>query len=90
LLGLEYDSRLLAGRDILSDSDGLVVFSSNSWISDKGTYNRFTGKFVPHEGISMTETEMEEYVAEMKTVASCRLQMTSIIIENDYYSLLLE
>ena len=90
LLGLEYDSRLLAGRDILSDSEGLVVFSSNSWISDKGTYNRFTGKFVPHEGVTMTETEMEEYVAEMKTVASCRLQMTSIIIENDYYSLLLE
>lgn len=88
LLGAEYDSRMLAGMDILSDSEGLVVFSSNSWMSDKGFYNRFTGQFTLKEGIVMNEEEKEDYISKMKTIVSCKLAMTSIIIENDYYSLL--
>ncbi|MDE6108220.1 MAG: LTA synthase family protein, partial [Oscillospiraceae bacterium] len=33
LFGLEYDSRLLMGRDILSDSPGLVILSDRSFIT---------------------------------------------------------
>lgn len=47
LLGLEYDSRMLSGRDILSDSEGLVIFTSRSWRSDRGFYNRYTQTFTP-------------------------------------------
>lgn len=90
LLGVEYDSRLLAGTDILSDSEGLVVFSSSSWISDTGMYNRFTGKFTPHDGVELEADKLESYVSKMKTTVSCKLAMTSTIIENDYYKLLLE
>ena len=39
LLGLEYDSRMLDGSDILSDSEGLVVFTSRCWMTDRGFYN---------------------------------------------------
>lgn len=88
LLGIKYDSRLLGGTDILSDSEPLVVFSSRSWLTDKGIYNRYTGKFTPAKGVEMSEAETEEYVSRMKTLASCRLQITPMIIENDYYSLL--
>lgn len=88
LLGADYDSRLLAGSDILSTSEGLVIFSSNSWISDKGMYNRFTGTFTPHYGVDMSEEEISKYVDVMKTTVSCKLAMTSTIIENDYYKLL--
>lgn len=90
LLGVEYDSRLFGGTDILSTSEGLVIFSSNSWISDKGLYNRFTGEFTPNEENVMTEEEIENYVNAVKTNVSCRLAMTSMIIENDYYRLLFE
>ena len=89
LLGVEYDSRLMAGTDILSDSPGLVVFSSNSWMSDQGFYNRFTKEFTPAAGSTLTGVDQENYVSAMKTLVSCKIQMTPIIIENDYYRKLL-
>lgn len=90
LLGAEYDSRLLAGNDILSDSEGMVIFSSSSWMTDEGLYNRFTGVFEQNENSTINSEELEAYVAQKKTEASCRLAMTSIIIENDYYRLLMQ
>lgn len=90
LLGEKYDSRLLAGTDILSDSEGMVIFSSNSWMTDKGIYNRFTGEFYSNEDVVMEDEEQEAYVARKKTETSCKLAMTSIIIENDYYRLLFQ
>ena len=50
LLGLEYDSRMLAGRDILSDSEGLVVFSSRSWRSDRGFMTAMPSALPPPPG----------------------------------------
>ena len=43
LLGLEYDSRLLMGRDIFSDSEPLVIFLNRSFITDKGRYDAEKG-----------------------------------------------
>ena len=86
LLGLEYDSRMLAGSDILSDSEGLVVFSSRCWRSDRGFYNRFTEEFTPAEGITMTQEEQEEYVSAMKRLVGYKLDSTALIVENDFYS----
>ena len=85
LLGLEYDSRMLAGSDILSDSEGLVVFSSRCWKSDRGFYNRFTQTFTPAEGVTMTAEEQEEYVSAMRRLVSYKLDSTDLIIENDFY-----
>lgn len=89
LLGLNYDSRLLEGADILSDSEGLVVFSSRSWKSDKGFYNSYTGEFTPADGVTMSESEMETYVDAMKTAASYKVQATILIQDTNYYSLIL-
>lgn len=85
LLGLEYDSRMLAGRDILSDSEGLVVFSSKCWKSDKGFYNRYDSEFIPAEGVTMTDEEMETYVKTMKKLVGYKLDSTHLIVENDFY-----
>ncbi len=87
LLGLEYDSRMLSGTDILSDSEGLVVFSSRCWRTDKGFFDRFTETFTPNEGVEMSEEETKAYVDRFKTIASCRLNMTARIIENNFYSI---
>ena len=35
LFGVEYDSRLLIGKDLLSDSEAIVMFSDRSFITDK-------------------------------------------------------
>lgn len=85
LLGLEYDSRMLDGSDILSDSEGLVVFTSRCWKSDKGFYNRFTQTFTPAEGVTMTAEEQENYVSAMKKLVGYKLDSTDLIIENDFY-----
>ena len=87
LLGLEYDSRMIIGSDILSTAPGLVVFSSNSWVTDKGLYNRYTGKFTLAEGVSMTEEEIKDYVSTMKKVVSRKLEASVSIIEEDYYDI---
>lgn len=85
LLGLEYDSRMLDGADALSDSEGLVIFSSRCWKSDRGFYNRYTREFTPAEGVSMTAEEQENYVSAMKKLVDCRLDSTAMIVENDFY-----
>ena len=41
LFGIEYDSRLIIGKDILSDAPGLAIFSNRSWVSDYGTYKKW-------------------------------------------------
>ena len=85
LLGLEYDSRMLDGSDILSDSEGLVVFTSRCWKTDKGFYDRFTGEFTPAEGVSMTPEAQESYVAGIKKLVGYKLDSTALLIENDFY-----
>ena len=86
LLGLEYDSRMLDGSDILSDSEGLVVFTSRCWLSSRGFYNRSTGEFTPAEGVSMTAEEQESYVATMKKLVGYKLDSTALVIENNFYN----
>ena len=85
LLGLEYDSRMLSGSDILSDSEGQVIFHSRSWLTDKGYYNRYTQEFTPAAGVTMTAEEQESYVDSMKKQVTNKLSCTEIIIENDFY-----
>ena len=86
LLGLEYDSRMLGGTDILSTSEGLVVFASKSWRSDKGFYNSFTKKFTPNEGVNMSQSALDTYVKYMDSVANNRLKITNMIIESNFYN----
>lgn len=85
LLGLEYDSRMLAGSDMLSDSEGLVVFTSRCWITDRGFYNRYTQEFTPAQGVTMTAEEQENYVAAMRKLVSYKLNCTELIVENNFY-----
>ena len=88
LLGLDYDSRLLVGTDILSDSSPLVLFSSASWLTERGLYNRYSGIFTPAAGVTMTELETTEYVDYMKTIVRRKLQASVSIVEQDYYQII--
>ncbi|MBQ3952609.1 MAG: LTA synthase family protein, partial [Oscillospiraceae bacterium] len=42
LLGLSYDSRMLAGKDAMCEDEGMVIFHSKSWRTDSGFYNALT------------------------------------------------
>lgn len=89
LLGLEYDSRMLSGTDALSDSEGLVVFSSRSWKSDRGFYNRFSQEFTPAPGVSMTAEEQEKYVEAMKDLVSYKLEAGPLVVDVDFFDKML-
>ena len=70
LFALPYDSRLLMGRDILSDAEGLVIMSNRSWISEHGEYNSLNDSYTgndPQAAISMVEhiNKMFEMSAEI-------------------------
>ena len=86
LLGLEYDSRMLAGTDILSTSEGLVVFSSRSWRTNMGTYNRYSKEFTPAAGVSLSGNTLDAYIKYINSVVNNRTSMTAVIVENDFYN----
>ena len=81
LFGLEYDSRLLVGQDILSDSPGLVVLSNRSFITELGKYKSSTDTFTPYEGVTVPEG----YVSEIYKQVSAMFKHSGNIVTNDYY-----
>lgn len=92
LFGLEYDSRLLMGRDILSTADPLVVLNCNGrggswhWITDKGTYNNKTKEFTPTEaGKQMSEEEKKAYINTMRAVVAGKQTNSLKLLDKDYY-----
>lgn len=81
LFGAEFDSRLLMGRDILSDTEPLVIFSDRSFITDKGKYNAVTEEFIPNEGVTVEDG----YVDKINAIIYKKYQISRLILENDYY-----
>jgi phosphoglycerol transferase MdoB-like AlkP superfamily enzyme len=84
LFGIEYDSRLLMGYDMLSTASSLVIFDNYSWLSDAGYYNAKTRKFTPNEGIEVDNS----YVSTMNKVVSNKFKYSAKILERDYYGYL--
>ena len=81
LFGIDYDSRLLTGRDILSDSIGIAIFRNHSFVTEKGTYFANNNKFVPKEN----ENIDDNYINNINTIVNNRLNISKLIVENDYY-----
>lgn len=83
LLGADFDSRLLAGRNILSDSDELVIFADQSFITDKIKYDAATGEttyLVPESQVP------DGYLNSMIAEVENRLYISDEVIDTDYFS----
>ena len=87
LFGLEFDSRLLPGRDVFAGTKPLVYWNNLSWVTDKGKYNTKKHEFTPAEGYEPTEEELKEYIASVNTEVSNRIRMSASIMNLDYYRL---
>ncbi|MGN0436585.1 MAG: sulfatase-like hydrolase/transferase [Wujia sp.] len=81
LLGLPYDSRMLVGQDILSDSEGVVMFNNRSFITDRVSYNASTGAVESMDGSPVDE----EYVEYMQAYVKNKFSMAETICDCDYY-----
>ncbi len=89
LFGVEYDSRLIIGKDILSDYEGLAIFSNRSWVSDYGHYYANQRKFVPKEGKVLEGETEEEYVKRMNNRVNNAFSISKMLIDSNYYSYIL-
>lgn len=82
LFGVEYDSRLLMGNDILSDNkEQIVIYSDRSFITDKGRYNSITDTFIPVDGVDIEEG----YVDKINAIIYQKYNISKLILEKDYY-----
>ena len=86
LFGLEYDSRLLMGKDILSNNKALVVFNNKSWITDLAMYNSITRKVNTFNGESLDK----DYVATVNKQVDSKLKISAKILETDYFKKVIE
>lgn len=83
LWGFPYDSRLLTGKDIFSDSPHVAILSNGSFITDKIMYNSKTGEVLCLPGTeSVSDSYIESWVEEVKL----RFTVSTAILNYDYYS----
>lgn len=83
LFGVKYDSRLFTGKDILSTNHGIAVLENRTWISEKGLYDAKNNTFYPN-----SKDIEEDYASKVNQLINSRLNLSRMIIENDYYKYL--
>ncbi len=86
LFGYDYDSRIYAGRDILSDADGLVIFNDRSFVTDTVVYDRKSKTTTWRKELS--EEEKESYLSAVKQEVKERYEFSAYILRENYYDLL--
>ncbi len=82
LMGIEYDSRLYSGKDILSDSPGLVIFSDMGFATDYCVYNSKTGNIRTTADVQITD----EYISSIRSLVKNIWNAAGRIINTDYYA----
>ena len=93
LFGLEYDSRLLSGRDVLdedynagsaSGSIPLVILptsSGNSWATAAGVFEASTRTFNARPGVTVEE----DYISRVNNIVALQYNYAQQLIARDYY-----
>ena len=88
LFGLDYDSRLLPGRDVFApDVRPLVWWNNLSFVTTEGKYDGRKGIWIPNEGYEKTLGD-QEFLGELQRLVNDRLLMARLIMQTDYYGLL--
>jgi phosphoglycerol transferase MdoB-like AlkP superfamily enzyme len=82
LLGVDYDSRLLAGKDVLSDAPHLALLYDRSFITKDFRYNANNGEVIPHDpSITIEKDTLQNYLNYVSNIFT----LSSAILTNDYY-----
>ena len=81
LFGIKYDSRLLPGRDVFSDSMPLAFNLNYDWKTDLGTYYSSKGEFVPKDA----NTQIPDgYVQQVKSIVSNKIKYCKNMVGTDF------
>ena len=84
LFGVPFDSRLLAGRDVFSDAEPLVLWPDRSWRTECGFYHAPSGRFVPEAG----KEPDEAYRKRIDVLVSNRITYCEGVCRYDYFNVL--
>jgi len=84
LFGVEYDSRMLVGRDVFSDTEAIVFWLDRCWKTDLGFYNAYTDDFIPAEGKKYTY----EYIDRVRAVVRNKINYSDSVLNYDYFNVL--
>lgn len=82
LFGLDYDSRLLVGRDVFSDTEPLVLWYNHTWKTELGYYDSSKNQFYPNEGAVIPEG----YVERIKTLVANKIYYSREVQSTDYFN----
>ena len=88
LFGVEFDSRLLPGRDVFAETEPLVFWNNLSWITREGKYDTRKHVYYPDEDTVISEEDQEEYIKTVNAIVNGRILMCTSIMNTDYYALL--
>lgn len=83
LFGVEFDSRLLPGRDVFSDAMPLVYNTSYDWKTDLGTYYSSSGTFVPNDESAEIP---EDYVKTISAIVRNKINYCDGVLETNYFA----
>lgn len=83
LLGVEYDSRMLAGKDVLSDTDHIAILETGSFLTEGFRFDNDTGEVYVHEGF---EQPTGPEVRRLRKLVSERMEFSREILNLDYYA----
>lgn len=83
LWGFDYDSRMLAGTDVFSDSTHVAVLIDKSFLTDKVWFDTNTGE----TRYLVDESEIPEgYIENMHRLINTRFAISSDILNTGYYN----
>ncbi len=83
LFGVEWDSRLYVGRDVLSDVLPLVFFGNYDWKTDLGHYSSSKNIFTPTDENAVIP---EDYVKQICSMVRNKMTFSKSVLSHDYYT----
>ena len=84
LFGVDYDSRLLVGRDVFSEAEPIVLWYDYTWVTERGRYISETGKFIPNEG----EEVDQEYIDRISQIVYNKIYYSREVQKTEYFNYL--
>ncbi len=89
LLGMDYDSRMYAGKDIFSDQEGMVIFNDRSFVTDGVIYNRKTKETIWQKdeqgNYIVPKDQQEDYLKQKQQEVKDQYQFSAYILQENYY-----
>ncbi len=92
LFGIDYESKVIIGKDILSSTEKIVIInddgtgSSWNWITEQGQYNTATKIFTPSNKCTLTDEETEDYVRITNMKVAAMRKYSHALLDRNYYS----